>query len=100
MDFRDNANLDASQVEDVGGSGGGGGRFPGGMVIGGGGIIGLIVTIAVILLNSLGDGGSGAEQPVGAQPTSNLAQQCRTGKDADQSEKCRVVGVVNSIQDY
>ncbi|MFG3442860.1 neutral zinc metallopeptidase [Nonomuraea sp. NPDC047897] len=99
MDFRDNANLDASQVEDVGGSGGsGGGRFPGGMVIGGGGILGVIVTIALLLLNGLGDGGG--EQPAQRQPASDLTQECRTGKDADQSEKCRVVGVVNSIQDY
>ena len=98
MDFRDDANLDASQVEDVGGSGGGGGGgFPGGMVIGGGGIVSLIVLVVVFVLNNLSGGDS---QPAQRQPSSNLSQQCRTGKDADQSEKCRVVGVVNSIQDY
>jgi len=100
MDFRDDANLDASQVEDVGGSGGGGGGgggFPGGVVIGGGGIVSLIVLVLVFVLNNLSGGDA---QPAQRQPSSNLSQQCRTGKDADQSEKCRVVGVVNSIQDY
>jgi predicted metalloprotease len=98
MDFRDDVNLDASQVEDVGGaSGGGGGGFPGGLVLGGGGIVSLIVMVAVVLLNSLGDGGG---EPAQRRPASNLSEQCQTGKDADQSERCRVVGVVNSIQDY
>ncbi|MFC5823154.1 neutral zinc metallopeptidase [Nonomuraea insulae] len=98
MDFRDQADLDASQVEDAGGGGGGGGfsGFPGGMVIGGGGIIGLIVLVAVFVLNNVGGGATPAQR----QPPSDLSTQCRTGKDADQSERCRVVGVVNSIQDY
>ncbi|MER7504963.1 neutral zinc metallopeptidase [Nonomuraea pusilla] len=102
MDFRDDVNLDPSQVEDVGGSGGGGGGgFPGGMIVGGGGVVGLIALIVVLVLNNLGDGGGGSGgRPVQRQPSSNLSEQCRTGKDADQSEKCRVVGVVNSIQDY
>ncbi|GGO62182.1 KPN_02809 family neutral zinc metallopeptidase [Nonomuraea cavernae] len=99
MDFRDDVNLDSSQVEDVGGrGGGGGGGFPGGMVVGGGGVLTLIVMVAVFVINSLGGGGEG--QPAQQQPSSNLSQECKTGKDADQSEKCRVVGVVNSIQDY
>lgn len=101
MDFRDNANLDSSQVEDVGGRAGGGGRFPGGtggMVIGGGGIVSLIALVLVFVLNNLGS--DGGDQPAPQQSPANLAEQCRTGKDADQSEKCAVVGVVNSIQDY
>jgi predicted metalloprotease len=103
MDFRDDVDLDASQVEDVGGSGGGGGGggftggFPGGMVIGGGGVVTLIVLVAVFVLNNLGGGDSTPSQN---RPQSNLSEQCKTGKDADQSEKCRVVGVVNSVQDY
>jgi predicted metalloprotease len=68
------------------------------MVIGGGGIVSLIVLVVVFVLNNLSGGGD--SQPAQRQPSSNLSQQCRTGKDADQSEKCRVVGVVNSIQDY
>ncbi|MEV3980695.1 neutral zinc metallopeptidase [Nonomuraea sp. NPDC049758] len=102
MDFKDDVNLDSSQVEDVGGRGGGGfsgGGFPGGMVLGGGGIVGLIALVLVFVLNNLGGGGGDAE-PAQKQPPAKLAEECKTGKDADQSEKCRVVGVVNSIQDY
>jgi predicted metalloprotease len=100
MDFRDQADLDPSQVEDRGGSGGGGGGgfsgFPGGMVIGGGGIVSLIVLVLVFVLNNVG----GGDEPAQRQPPANLSEQCQTGRDADQSEKCQVVGVVNSIQNY
>ncbi|TDD56410.1 hypothetical protein E1286_01890 [Nonomuraea terrae] len=95
MDFRDQADLDSSQVEDAGGGGGFSGP-PGGMIIGGGGIVSLIVFVLVMVLNNVGGGAEPAQQ----RPPSNLSQQCQTGKDADQSERCRVVGVVNSIQDY
>ncbi|WP_084955468.1 neutral zinc metallopeptidase [Thermoactinospora rubra] len=94
MDFRDQAELDTSQVEDVGGRRG----FPGGGIAIGGGITGIIALIIALVLGNIG--GGGGEQPAGLQPTSDLRQQCKTGRDADQSEKCRVVGVVNSIQAY
>jgi uncharacterized protein len=97
MDFDDNARLDPSQVEDVRGR-----RIPGGgMAIGGGlGIVGLI--LALLFGGNLGDlvGGGDSGQADQLQPGTNLSQQCRTGQDADQSEDCRVVGVVNSIQNY
>ncbi|MFG1709377.1 neutral zinc metallopeptidase [Nonomuraea sp. M3C6] len=96
MDFRDDVDLDASQVEDAGGGGFSGGGFPGGMIIGGGGIVGLIALVLVFVLNNVGGGG----EPAQRRPPANLSQQCQTGEDADQSERCRVVGVVNSIQDY
>ncbi|NUR91226.1 MAG: hypothetical protein HOY71_44740 [Nonomuraea sp.] len=99
MDFRDDVDLDASQVEDAGGggfSGGGGGGFPGGgVLIGGGGIIGLIALVVVLVLQNVG-----SHDTPQRRPATNLGQECRTGKDADQSEKCRVVGVVNSVQAY
>ncbi|MGP3959955.1 KPN_02809 family neutral zinc metallopeptidase [Nonomuraea sp. 3N208] len=95
MDFRDQVDLDPSQVEDAGGRPSSGG-FPGGMVIGGGGIVSLIMLVLVFVLNNVG----GGTEPAQRRPPSNLADQCQTGKDADQSERCRVVGVVNSIQDY
>jgi len=97
MDFDDNVKLDPSQVEDVRGRG-----FPGGgKAIGGGlGIVGLI--LALLFGGNLGDlvGGGDSGQTGQLQPGTNISQQCRTGQDANQSEDCRVVGVVNSIQDY
>ncbi|KAA9378874.1 neutral zinc metallopeptidase [Microbispora amethystogenes] len=97
MDFDDRAQLDTSQVEDVGG---GGGFRGGGLAVGGGaaGIIALIV--ALIFGINPGNITGGGEEPTGAQPTTDLSSQCKSGADADQSEKCRVVGVVNSIQKY
>lgn len=99
MDFRDDADLDASQVDDVGGGGGFG--LPGGGIAIGGGAIGIIGLIVAVLLgvNPFQGGGSGAPS-TGIGPTTDLQAQCRKGSDADQSEKCRVVGVVNSIQKY
>ncbi|SEG79000.1 hypothetical protein SAMN05444920_104660 [Nonomuraea solani] len=95
MDFKDQVELDSSQVEEAGGGGGGRG-FPGGMVVGGGGIVSLIVLVVVFVLNNVGGGTEPAQQ----EPPSKLSEQCQTGKDADQSEKCQVVGVVNSIQNH
>ncbi|MEZ0074579.1 neutral zinc metallopeptidase [Planotetraspora sp. GP83] len=99
MDFDDRAELDASQVEDVGGSRGG--FRGGGLAIGGGaaGIIALIVAL-IFGINPGDITGGGSEPPARVQPNSDLAKQCRTGADADQSDKCRVVGVVNSIQKF
>jgi hypothetical protein len=114
-DFRDDAELDTSQVEDLrDGSAGGGGRpsFPGGRgaVAGGGGLVALIAVVAALLLGvDLGGGGGGlgsldglGGQQVGT-PAANgagIAEECRTGADADAREDCRIVGFVNSIQRY
>ncbi|MGH3388379.1 MAG: KPN_02809 family neutral zinc metallopeptidase [Actinomadura sp.] len=101
MDFDDDTQLDASQVEDARG-----GRPRGGGMVIGGGAIGLIALIAAILFGinpgqitgGGSDAGDGGAVP---QPTAeNLSARCRTGADADQSEDCRIVGVVNSIQKY
>ncbi|GAA2897819.1 hypothetical protein GCM10020220_104480 [Nonomuraea rubra] len=45
-------------------------------------------------------GGQQPGPPPAASPSGNLAERCKTGADADQSEDCRVVGTVNSIQSY
>ncbi|MEV5707635.1 neutral zinc metallopeptidase [Actinoallomurus sp. NPDC052274] len=98
MDFDDDAGLDASQVEDARG-------MPfGGMAIGGG-AIGLIALVAAVLFgvnpgNILGGGGSGSGSSGGAPTAGSLSSKCRTGADADQSDDCRIVGVVNSVQAY
>ena len=105
-DFRDEAKLDTSQVEDLRGRRVG----KGGLAVGGGGI-GLIVTLLIVFLGGGlpgGDGGLGGElgnlagQSAGTPAANNseLAQDCRTGADADQREDCRIVGYVNSIQSY
>ncbi|GAA1257520.1 neutral zinc metallopeptidase [Sphaerisporangium rubeum] len=97
MDFRDNVDLDASQVENRGG----GGIGRGGIAIGGG-AAGIIALIAALLFGvNPGDiMGGGGSDPGAVQPSSDLADKCKTGADADQSEECRVVGIVNSIQEY
>jgi uncharacterized protein len=103
-DFRDEAKLDTSQVEDLRGRRVG----KGGLAVGGGGI-GLIVTLLIIFLGGNvtgGDGGLGelgnlAGQSAGTPAAnSELAQECQTGADADEREDCRIVGYVNSIQSY
>jgi uncharacterized protein len=103
MRFRPGARLDPSQVEDVRGRTGG---LPGGgMAVGGGGlgIVGVIIYIAIQLLSggSSGplsnlDGSTVASQP----PSQALGSECRTGKDANTNEDCRIVGYINSIQTY
>ncbi|RCG30049.1 hypothetical protein DQ384_18040 [Sphaerisporangium album] len=98
MDFRDDVDLDASQVEN---RGGGGGFRGGGLAIGGGaaGVIALIVAL-IFGINPGDVTGGGGGGDTAAQPSSDLSGQCKKGSDADQSEDCRVVGVVNSIQAY
>ncbi|MDP9864039.1 MULTISPECIES: KPN_02809 family neutral zinc metallopeptidase [Streptosporangium] len=94
MDFKDDAQLDSSQVES-----GGRGRIPGGGLAVGGGAAGILALIVALIFGiNPGDITGGDPAPVG--PSSDLSAQCKSGQDADQNEECRVVGVVNSIQDY
>ncbi|WP_020663353.1 KPN_02809 family neutral zinc metallopeptidase [Amycolatopsis benzoatilytica] len=111
MRFDDNAGLDASEVEDMRGSGGGGGGGLGrGMAIGGGGL-GIVGVIIYFVISQLGGGGTGAAPAAGGLSlgnvgsgqqvdTSALAQKCRTGADANRDHDCAILAVVNSIQDY
>src|SRR5829696_9553374 len=103
MRFDDDSQLDTSQVQDTRGRGGFSG-FPrsGGVAIGGGaGILGVIV---FILLQLLGGGTTssgvlpGVDQVQGSG--SDLSQECKTGADANNKQDCRVVAVVNSVQDF
>jgi hypothetical protein len=92
--FRDNARLDPSQVDDRRGAGGG-------MVaLGGMGGLGLLAAIVISMLTGVNpaaliDMGSGS-----TADTPGAASQCATGADANARADCRIVGYVNSIQDY
>jgi predicted metalloprotease len=102
--FNKNARLDTSQVEDRRGMGGGRGMAIGGV---GGGIGIVIVIIAILLGANPGDVINGSQpQPTAAigSDAQNaqgpaIAEKCQTGSDTDQQD-CRIVGYVNSIQEY
>jgi predicted metalloprotease len=100
MRFDDDSQLDTSQVQDTRGRGGF--RRGGGVAIGGGaGLLGVLVFILIQLLGG-GEVTSGAlpgvDQIQGEQ--ADLAEECRTGADANTKEDCRVVAVVNSLQEF
>jgi predicted metalloprotease len=104
--FRKGARLDPSQVEDRRGAGGM--SLPGGgIAVGGGGlgVAGLVIFLLITLLNN-GGGLSGPlsnldDRSIGTQsPTSVAPEDCTSGATANQREDCRIVGYVNSIQDY
>ncbi len=96
MSFNPGAGLDPGQVQDR--RGGGVGRG-GGIAVGGG--LGTILLVAAYLLfgGNLGDLTGGAPANSGPNPSSDLAS-CKTGADANQTESCRIVGYINSIQAY
>jgi predicted metalloprotease len=92
--YRDNAQLDPSQM---GGSRGGGGKI----AIGGGAGV-LVLILALFLGINPGDllGGTAGPQ---AEPEGTAAapyQQCTTGADISRDRECRFVAYTNSIQSY
>jgi uncharacterized protein len=115
MEFEEKARLDASQVRDLRGRPGG--RGGGAKVAAGGGGLGLVGLVVVLLLQMLGGGGAGGidlggalslpgiENLDGAQvggggATGGPAAECRTGADANERADCRIVAVVNSVQQF
>ncbi|QES40867.1 MULTISPECIES: neutral zinc metallopeptidase [Streptomyces] len=99
MQFDDDADLDTSEVQDVRGS-----RIPGGRATVGGGIAGLIALLLGLFFGVGPDQlglSSGNDEP--AATSSSLAQvqqTCHKGRDANSKEDCRIVAVVNSVQDF
>ncbi len=73
------------------------------MAAGGGGLIGVVAIVAYLLLGgdpSLVplDGLTGTT--VGTGQESGDIAECQTGADANERDDCRIVGYVNSIQEY
>ncbi|MFK0098196.1 MULTISPECIES: neutral zinc metallopeptidase [unclassified Streptomyces] len=98
MQFDDDAGLDTSEVRDVRGS-----RIPGGRATVGGGIAGVIALILGLLFGVGPDqlGLSSGDSPSAtASSAGQVARECRTGRDANTKDDCRIVAVVNSVQDY
>ncbi|MFF6775184.1 neutral zinc metallopeptidase [Streptomyces sp. NPDC012637] len=99
MQFDDDANLDTSEVKDVRGS-----RVPGGRATVGGGIIGLIALVLGVLFGvgpeQLGLSSGGDEPAATSSSAAQVAQTCKKGSDANARQDCRIVAVVNSVQDY
>jgi uncharacterized protein len=100
MRFRRGASLDPSQVQDVRG------RGVGGPVAIGGGGLGLAALVVYLLISALGGGTtSGLDDLVGVPvnqgvPNTEALADCTTGRSANESEDCRIVGIVNSVQAY
>ena len=101
MQFNDDADLDTSQVQDYRGSGGGGGGgfgFPlGGLALGGGGL-GIVGLVLWLVISHFAGGGS--SNSLSGQPNNSQINQCKTGAQANASQDCRDVALVNSIQAY
>ena len=69
------------------------------MAVGGGGVVGVIVAVVVLVMNISG-GGSPLALGTDSGDGTDLSSECRTGADANQSDDCRIVAVVDSLQEY
>lgn len=70
----------------------------GGLALGGGGLVAVVFLLIQLLAG--GGGGGASNFSLGGEPVGeDLSSSCQTGADADQSQDCRIVAVVNSIQE-
>jgi predicted metalloprotease len=101
--FRKGAKLDTGQVTDLRGRRMG---TPGGVAVGGGalGLAGLAIYLLIALLS--GGGGLGQlgpldDQAVGRGDTpAEVSDQCADVEDVNTRQDCRIIGDVNSIQNF
>jgi predicted metalloprotease len=97
MSFNPSARLDPSQVQDRRGRMGGAGP-----VLAGGGGISVLLLVAALLLGvnpaDIVSPNTAVEYPQSS--VAQTTQECQTGADANRRADCRVVGFVNSIQEY
>ena len=94
MRFNRRARLDSSEVQT---------RKGGAVAVGGGaGVIGLVVVLALQFLGGGGELGDALSALEGTQAGGSGApvEGCVTGADAAERQECRIVAVVNSIQDH
>ena len=97
--IRGNVPLNPGEVIDArGGSGLGGGLLGFPLLLGGGGVLGIVLLVLIGLFS--GGGSSSTASTANVAGSSDLASQCTTGAAVAQDSDCRVVAVVNSVQDY
>lgn len=98
MTFNEGADLDTSQVT------GGGGGVRGGAVIGGGAGTIILLILGLIFGGDLTGGSSSpfdtSQIQPGGETTTTDFSHCKTGADANRDVTCRIIGTVNSVQDY
>ncbi|PBC64531.1 hypothetical protein BKI49_07420 [Streptomyces sp. Tue6028] len=99
MQFDDDADLDTSEVQDVRG-----GRIPGGRATVGGGVAALMALILGLFFgvgpDQLGLSSGDGQPDAASSSLAQVQQTCKKGSDANTKEDCRMVAVVNSVQDF